>query len=409
MRQDCAPTWIDSEMAHRPLRRVRLKDREFSEAYLQEILHARPELLPVDELDAAFGPLVSLGREIDNVDNLFIAPSGRITIVETKLWRNPQATREVLAQILEYANRISSWSYETFEEKCRHAMSPAPIEATSLYSHVRKAFPDETPPETEFHDSVQRTLQTGRFLLLIVGDGIREGMEDLLAALHTHPNLLFTFGLVELQVFADPHESGQRLVVPRVLAHSTEIVRAVVRVETTGPAEVSIEIPEEDTDPNNPKGRRKLSEAEFFELVPTPAMAKTIGFIIERARKRGAIVQPRKRSMSIRLKDPNGSKQKLTLFVVTVTGQIYTGWLSEQLEKIDMDKRIAAEWFGSLADLVPGVERHETLIDSLSRFIKIEEIEPVLDEFVARLDIAIAAIQESVAPESGALKGGTPE
>ena len=29
-------------------------------------------------------PLVSLGREIDNIDNLFVSPNGRITLVETK-------------------------------------------------------------------------------------------------------------------------------------------------------------------------------------------------------------------------------------------------------------------------------------------------------------------------------------
>ena len=141
MRQDCAPTWIDAGISNRPLRRIRLKDKEFSEAYLQEMLHACPELLPIDELDADFGPLVSLGREIDNIDNLFIAPSGRITIVETKLWRNPQATREVLAQILDYATRVSNWSYETLEMKCRSAQSPAPIETTgSSLNRVGKSY-----------------------------------------------------------------------------------------------------------------------------------------------------------------------------------------------------------------------------------------------------------------------------
>jgi len=395
MRQDSTPTWIDAGMNKRPLRRIRLKDKEFSEAYLQEMLHACPELLPIDEFDVAFGPVVSLGREIDNIDNLFIAPSGRITIVETKLWRNPQATREVLAQILEYANRVSTWSYQDLEEKCRHALSPAPIESSSLYTLVHSAFQDETPKESEFIDSVQRCMQTGRFLLLIVGDGIREGLEDLLAALHTHPSLLFTFSLVELQVYADSEESTHRLIVPRVLAHSTEIVRAVVRVETTGYADVSVDIGEPESEPGKPSRKRKLSEDEFFDLVPTPAMTRTIRSILDRAREMGAIVQPQKRSMSVKLNDPNGSRQKLTLFVITVTGQIYTGWLSEQLEKVDFDKQIAADWFQSLADLVPGVERHATLFDNLSRFIKLEEIEPVLDKFYARLETAIAAIRNS--------------
>ena len=397
MRKDCAPTWINAEGQSRPLRRLRLEDREFSESYLQETLHACPELLPVDELDTEFGPLISLGREIDNIDNLFIAPSGRITIVETKLWRNPQATREVLAQILDYASRISSWSYETFEEKCRHALRPAPIGGKSLYGLVQDAFPDEVPTEKEFFDAVQRTLQMGRFLLLIVGDGIREGMEDLLAALHTHPNLLFTFGLVELQVFADPRESSQRLIVPQVVAHSTEIVRAVVRVETTGPADIIVEIPEEEADSERQRRRRKLSEDEFYELVPTRDMADTIRSILDRAQDMGCILQPRKQGISVRLKDPNGSKQKLTFFVIRFTGKIYTGWLSGQLEKIGVDKQIAAAWFQGLVDLVPGIRRHERLFDNLSRDISLPEIEPVLGEFFARLEATIEAIEDAAA------------
>ena len=84
--------------------------------------------------------------------------------------------------------------------------------------------------------------------------------------------------------------------------------------------------------------------------------------------------------MSIRLQDPSGSKQKLTLFVITVTGQIYTAWLSEQLAKVGTDPGIAAEWFQSLADLVPGVERHATFADNLSRYILLPELEPVMDE-----------------------------
>ena len=397
MRQDCTPTWINAEGKPCPLRRLRLEDREFAESYLQETLHACSGLLPVDELDTDFGPLVSLGREIDNIDNLFISPSGRITIVETKLWRNPQATREVLAQILDYATRVSNWSYETLESKCRHAFPPPPLETRSLYSLVQERFPDETPPENEFYDSVQLCLRTGRFLLLIVGDGIREGMEDLLSALHTHPNMLFTFSLVELQVFTEPARPEQRLIIPRVLAHSTEIVRAVVRVETTGYAEVTVDIGEPEVGPGRPPRKRKLSEDEFYELVPAPAMAEIIRSILDRVMAMGCVIQPRKRSISVRLNDPNGSTQKLTLFVITVTGQLYTGWLTDQLQKIGADKQLGLDWIEALANLIPGVTPHPTQISNLSRFILLEEIEPVLDEFYDRLESTIRAIQDSAA------------
>jgi len=87
----------------------------------QEQLHKSPSILPVEELDDSFAPLLSLGREIESIDNLFISPNGRITIVETKLFRNPEATRQVLAQILDYAKRLSSLRYEEFEKKCSSA------------------------------------------------------------------------------------------------------------------------------------------------------------------------------------------------------------------------------------------------------------------------------------------------
>lgn len=395
MRRDCTPTWIDDEMRYRPLRRIRLRDREFSEAYLQAALHARPELLPIDELDADFGPLVSLGREVDSIDNLFIDPTGKITIVETKRWRNPEATRQVLAQILEYATRVSSWSYQKFEDHCRRAMSPAPLEGKSLYSLVQEQFPDETLSESEFFDSVQKSLRTGRFLLLIVGDGIREGLTGLLSALHTQPSLLFTFGLVELQVFEDPDTLSSRLIVPHIVSYSTEIVRAVVRVETTGHADVTVEIEDTpDSEENRPR-RHRLSVDEFFEKLPSKSISKTVHEILASARELRAIVQTRSGSVAVRLKDPGGTKQKLSLFVITTAGDIYTGWLSGQLEKISSDKKIAADWIVSLSSLVPGVQPSAKDPDGLSRFISVEEIEPVLDDFVEQLGETIEAIQSS--------------
>jgi hypothetical protein len=45
-------------MKCRSLRRVRLEDREFAEAYLQQMLHERPEILPVDELGELGSSLV---------------------------------------------------------------------------------------------------------------------------------------------------------------------------------------------------------------------------------------------------------------------------------------------------------------------------------------------------------------
>jgi hypothetical protein len=57
--------------------------------------------------------------------------------------------------------------------------------------------------------------QAGRpVLLLIVGDGIREGVEGIAEYLQAHAGLHFSPGLVEQPTYVMP--DGGRLVVPRV-------------------------------------------------------------------------------------------------------------------------------------------------------------------------------------------------
>jgi len=38
--------------------------------------------------------------------------SGYLTLVETKLWRNPESRRTVIGQIIDYAKELSRLSYE---------------------------------------------------------------------------------------------------------------------------------------------------------------------------------------------------------------------------------------------------------------------------------------------------------
>ncbi len=76
----------------------------FPETWLQELLHNHPHILPVEEIEPIFSPLVPIGREIATdagpIDNLFISKAGYPVLVETKLWRNTEARREVLAQTI---------------------------------------------------------------------------------------------------------------------------------------------------------------------------------------------------------------------------------------------------------------------------------------------------------------------
>ena len=75
--------------------------RNFSEDLLQKLIFEEPNLLSADEIDPDFSDLIPVSREVPvksgSIDALFVTPEGKICVVETKLWRNPEAHRSVVA------------------------------------------------------------------------------------------------------------------------------------------------------------------------------------------------------------------------------------------------------------------------------------------------------------------------
>lgn len=392
MRRGCQPSLVGESGEPTPLRRVEFSDQAIAETFLQDLLHRAPETLPVDELDSSFGPLISLGREISNIDNLFISPNGRLTIVETKLWRNPEATRQVVAQILDYAARVSRWSYADLETKARtEALHPTPLGSQSLYDFVA-ARSEDVLPESEFVDAVQQTLRTGRFLLLIVGDGIRESIEPIVGSLHNHPQKLFTFGLVQLQVFEDPHAGGGHLVVPQIVAHTTEIYRYVINVQTTGEATVSVEIENREPEKAGAASRHTLSEEEFFSQISDSQQRDWAKQLLDFGVGIRAVPVWGKAGVSVRLRDPAGSKTRFTLFVLTTSGNLYFGWLPQQMEATGRPVQIAAEFARQMCALFPSLSmtsnelETEGVVSTTEVGAKWDDFVQVITNFTARLE-----------------------
>lgn len=392
MRQDCSPYLIREDGSASPLKRQPFDKRLISEDWLQKTLHRSPNLLPIKELDVAYGPLVSIGREIRAIDNLFISPNGRIVLVETKLWRNPEATRQVVAQILDYAKVLSSMSYEELEQAIKQVI-PSEMGNNSLYQYVHNVFPEETGAESDFIDEVSQTLREGRFMLLVVGDGIRENVEDLLALIHRFPEMLFTFALVEMQLFKAECMDGI-LVVPRVVAHSTEIIRAVVKVEGGAHATISVSVPEE---PREPTGKRlTLSESEFFDALPDSDTKLLYRDLLNFAHDLGAELSWGAISVAARIADPGGTNQFLSIFNLVKNGEIYTWGLNSTLEKLGIDPAIAQDFASQLAGLSPRVSvvpKYTTL----RPYLKSNDIYDQVDTFKAIVSAAVERIREASA------------
>lgn len=200
---------------------------QMSEAELQALVHAYPACLPIAEIDPAFAGPIPICTELSTpagaIDNLMVTASGLPILVECKLWRNPEGRREVVGQILDYAKELSRWSSSDLQrEVSRRLKRPG----NPLLDLIREA--GHEADEAEFNDALTLHLRRGRFLLLIVGDGIREGVEAITEYLQAHAGLHFTLGLVEVPIFIMP--DGGRIIAPRVLAKTELVTRTVVAV-----------------------------------------------------------------------------------------------------------------------------------------------------------------------------------
>jgi RecB family endonuclease NucS len=108
------------------LKPIDLSQAEYHEKFLQELINGSPHLLPFDEIDSGLDTeFFSFGREIRTkagpIDNLLGDSRGEIVIVETKLWRNPESRRKVVAQIFDYMKELTKWNFEQLDSVVRNA------------------------------------------------------------------------------------------------------------------------------------------------------------------------------------------------------------------------------------------------------------------------------------------------
>lgn len=236
----------------------------FHEKWLQESLFKHPEVLPCSEIDPAFRVLVPVCRELNTpagpLDVLYVTPWGDIAVVETKLWRNAEARRVVVAQVMDYAKEMVKWSYDELEAKVRQA-NP---EISSLYDFVGRC--SDALDYSSFHDRIERVLKSGQFLLLIVGDGIREGVTALADFLDRFGTMQFSFGLIEAAVYDVPGIG--RLLYPTILAKTVIVKRSVITIKVDGaPVAATAELSDsaECEAPTGEVDERARRLAEFYK------------------------------------------------------------------------------------------------------------------------------------------------
>lgn len=235
----CTPVIINSLVGNVDyLERIESKPNDNkTEDWLQDVIYKHHILLPVNEFDESFYPLIPLGREVvtprGNIDILFVSPYGKLILVETKLWKNPEKHRTVVAQLIDYAKEVSKWTYNELNDAVlKSSRSSGTSDKRNLDQATKLHIENAGLEFSDFQDRLINNLEKGEFLLLIVGDKISPNVALLSEAIHGAPGLNFTIGLIELQLHKlEKNKEWPLIVIPDIVGRTVEEIRGVVHVE----------------------------------------------------------------------------------------------------------------------------------------------------------------------------------
>lgn len=230
------------------------KDINLKESWFRDAIAANPELIIAPCREAAivssderwFCWKTEYGIDAGSIDVLLLSSYGRIGIIETKLSYNPQARREVVVQLLDYALALRD------NENPFEALPPVPVLDGS--------------PIAETED-IKESLANGDFLLIIAGDAldpraIRIGS----ALLAQHFTSMWTLAMVDMNIFYRA-SNEEYLLVPEL--------RGMVEQETRQTMQVTVK-------GESPKARIEVER--FTKAMPSPASRqRTIPWTIEEA------------------------------------------------------------------------------------------------------------------------------
>jgi hypothetical protein len=186
-----------------------LNHTEYSgEAHLQNILYNDPDVIPLEDVyaDGESVPIKLMLKEVGlegsgSVDLLGVDEIGNIFIIETKLAKNPEAKREVIGQVLEYAAFLQGKEVDWLDE----------ITKKKKQLTIAQHFEGEPNWDREsFMQRLHDNLKSGTFKLFIVVDETNVALQKTINRMKERGEEIYA---LELRYF---NKNGTEILVPSV-------------------------------------------------------------------------------------------------------------------------------------------------------------------------------------------------
>ena len=200
---------------------------ESLEDALQTFLENYPQIIPGKQIDPGSDDpprFVLLRREMPvggwSLDHLFADQRGILTLVETKLFQNPESRREVIGQIIESAaNATEFWSGGSARQKATEFWSnqKQPRELDKVF---QEEFGGDLDTE-DFWEKVEENLKHGKMRLIIATDELRPELRRMIEYLNNEMENTEVLGL-ELKFYGEETES--MVLVPLLVGQSQSAI-----------------------------------------------------------------------------------------------------------------------------------------------------------------------------------------
>jgi len=196
---------------------------------LQTFLEKYPQIIPGKQIDPVTDDpphFVLLRREMPvggwSLDHLYVDQRGILTLVETKLFQNPESRREVIGQIIEYAaNGLELWSGGTIRQKATEFWATQ-NPSRELDELLQEEFGGETEFEKdEFWRKIEENLSNNRIRLIIAADELRPEVRRMIEYLNKWMQNSEVLGL-ELKCYGG--ESESLVLVPLLIGQTQSII-----------------------------------------------------------------------------------------------------------------------------------------------------------------------------------------
>lgn len=406
------PVFVVPGVSVDTLERLARIHTQFDERFLQDLLADHPELLPVGSLRDDVGSLLCVGREATvgasgSIDNLYLSTAWYPVIVETKLWRNPQARREVLSQTLDYIKEIVLKDFEWFAQQWRLFSQQRGYQSGDLLSRLNELADDELE-EQFLVDRVNRALSRGDVLAMIVGDGIETRLQELVAYLCTDSaHLRYSLALVELACYQFIKQGDEGiLVVPRIVQDVEPVQRAYVRVDLAEGLQGKVTVTPviaKDIDASAAH-RVNLNEEDFLLAIEQSAgrtcrdqIEQFYGDLIESFE-----LEPEYKAAALMLKvpHPDGDRLGASVLALEKQGRIYnTKHMKNQLKSWGISsttvEQITSEYWNSLHHIDSRFRPDGIIHMAPRQFLPFADVVPRLNDIKNQVGKVVARIRSA--------------